>query len=127
MKFPYVRLEEEYLPVIPLRLKGKELVEFDAFVDSGAGFSIFTYEAAEVLGLEAEKGEKEFVKIGDGSFIEVFTFRLPVNLAGREFRAKVGFSRSLGVGFNIVGRRDIFDKFRVCFDDAEKFVEFTPK
>lgn len=108
-------------------LKGKEWVEFRAFVDSGAGFSIFTYDALEVLGLDVRKGKREFVKIGDGSFIEVFAFRLPVKLAGREFEAKVGFSRSLGVGFNIIGRRNIFDRFRVCFDDLEKFVEFTAK
>ena len=127
MRFPYRRFEEMFLPLIPIRLKGKKWVEFEAFVDSGAGFSIFIYDVAEVLGLEVEKGSREFVKIGDGSFIEVFTLKLPVKLAESEFEAKVGFSRSLGVGFNIIGRRDVFDRFRVCFDDAEKFVEFTAK
>lgn len=127
MRFPYLKFEDEYLPMVPVRLKGREWIEFKAFVDTGAGFSIFTYDIAEVLGFDAEKGDREFVKIGDGSFIEVFAFRLPIKLAEREFEAKVGFSRSLGVGFNIIGRRDIFDKFRVCFDDAEKFVEFTAK
>ena len=127
MRFPYRRFEEMFLPIVPIRLKGKKWVEFEAFVDSGAGFSVFTYDALRMLGLDAEKGEREFVKIGDGSFIEVFAFRPPIVLAGKEFEAKVGFSRSLGVGFNIMGRQDIFDQFRVCFDDAEKFVEFTPK
>ena len=85
------------------------------------------FDIAEVLSINAEEGKKEFVKIGDGSFIEVFTFKIPVELAEKEFEAKIGFSRSLGVGFNIIGRQDIFDKFRVCFDDAEKFMDFTAK
>jgi hypothetical protein len=85
------------------------------------------FDIAEILGLDAEKGGKEFVKIGDGSFIEVFTFRLRVLLAEKEFDIKIGFSRSLGVGFNILGRLDVFDKFVVCFNEAERYVEFAAR
>lgn len=82
---------------------------------------------AEILGLDLEKGMKEFVKIGNGSFIEVFAHRIQVSLAGKEFEAKIGFSRSLGVGFNILDRQDVFDQFKVCFDEKEKIIEFEPK
>jgi TPP-dependent trihydroxycyclohexane-1,2-dione (THcHDO) dehydratase len=127
MKFPYLEFEGKYLPIVPIKIKGREWVEFQAFVDTGAGYSIFMYDIADVLGIDAEKGKKEFVKIGDGSFIEVFTFKLRVMFAGKEFNAKIGFSRGLGVGFNIIGRQDIFDNFKVCFDESEKTVEFVPK
>lgn len=127
MRFPYFKFDDKFLPIIPIKLKGKEWIEFKAFVDTGAGYSIFTFDIAEVLGINAEEGKKEFVKIGDGSFIEVFTFKIPVEIAEKEFEAKIGFSRSLGVGFNIVGRQDVFEKFKVCFDDSERFVEFTTK
>ena len=127
MKFSYVKFDNKFLPIVPIRLKGKEWVEFKAFVDTGAGYSIFYYDVAEILGLNLEKGQREFVKIGDGSFIEVFAFRILVSLAGKEFESKIGFSRSLGVGFNILGRQDIFDNFRVCFDESERTIDFQPK
>ena len=90
-------------------------------------YSIFKTSVAEILDLDIGKGSKEFVKIGDGSFIEVFVFKLPVSIAEEEFEAKVGFSHGLGVGFHIIGRQDIFHKFRVCFDESEKSVEFIVK
>lgn len=127
MRFDYLEFEGKFLPIIPIKIKGKEWVEFKAFADTGAGYSVFKASAAEILEVDMERGKKEFVKIGDGSFIEVFTFKLPVSVAGKEFEAKIGFSRGLGIGVHIVGRQDIFDKFRVCFDESEKFVEFTAK
>ena len=38
----------------------------------------------------------------------------------------IGFSRRLGIGFNIIGRKDIFERFKICFDEKEKMVEFYP-
>ena len=127
MRFSYLEFEGKYLPMVPIKVKGKEWVEFQAFVDSGAGYSIFKASAAEILGIDIEKGKKEFVKIGDGSFIEVFTFILSVSIAESEFETKIGFSRGLGVGFHIIGRQDIFNQFKICFDEKEKTVDFEPK
>ena len=127
MRYPYLEFEGKYLPVIPIRIKGKEWVEFQAFVDSGASYSVFKASAADILGLDLDKGGREFVKIGDGSFIEVFTFKLVLSVAEKEFEAKIGFSRGLGAGFHIIGRQDIFERFKVCFDDAERHAEFLPK
>jgi len=127
MKVPYIRFEDKYLPVVPIKIKGKEWVQFEGFVDTGASFSIFHSEAAEILGLELEKGKKQFVKVGDGSFVEVFVFNLKVMFAGKEFTAKIGFSRDLGIGFNIIGRETIFDEFKICFDESERYLEFQMK
>ena len=41
-----------------------------------------------------------------------------------EFKAEVGFSERLGVGFNLLGRKDVFEIFKVCFDDRKKIVSF---
>ena len=59
----------------PFLLKGnadREWVEFKAFVDSGAGYSVFQAEMAEILGLSLENGEEEYVTVGDGSQIKVY-------------------------------------------------------
>lgn len=125
MRFSYIKLRGRYLPIIPLKVKGvDEWIIYDAFVDSGAGYSIFQSDIAEDLNLKLEDGKKEYVTIGDGSLIIVYTHRLEIQIGDEEFNAMIGFSRRLGIGFNIIGRKDIFERFKVCFDEKEKVVEF---
>ncbi|MBC2697670.1 MAG: hypothetical protein HF976_06500 [ANME-2 cluster archaeon] len=48
---------------------------------------------------------------------------IPLDLKGSEwveFKASIGFSRNLGIGFNILGRESFFDRFVFCFDDKNK-------
>ncbi len=125
MKFSYIVFEGKHLPIVSLIVEGKKAVEINAFVDSGASLSVFSFDVAEFAGIDAEKGKKSFVRIGDGSFIEIFVHTLNVKLAGKEFKAKIGFSRGLGIGFNIIGREGIFENYIVSFNEKEKTVEFV--
>jgi len=55
MRFPYVQEHGRFLPVISLQLKDKDRgtkdwLTFDAFVDSGASYSIFKTEIGDILG-----------------------------------------------------------------------------
>jgi len=53
MGFPYVQEHGRFLPVISLQLKArgtKDWITFDAFVDSGASYSIFKTEIGDILG-----------------------------------------------------------------------------
>ncbi len=126
MRFPYQQRHGRYLPIIPIRLKSVdgEWITFDAFVDSGASYSIFTAEIGEILGLDVESGKKIYVTVGDGSLITVYLHELEVKIGEIIFKATVGFSKQLGIGFNIIGRKDFFERFKVCFDEREKVVEF---
>jgi len=38
--------------------------------------------------------------------------------------SKVGFSEKLGVGFNLLGRAGVFDRFKVCFQERERVLTF---
>jgi len=126
MKFPYIQFQKKFSPIVPIRLRhrNKEWTEFKAYVDSGASYSIFRAEITDILGLRLEKGEKIYVTVGDGSLIPVYLHQITVQLAEETFSAAIGFSRQLGIGFNIIGRKDIFEKFKVCFNEKEKIVEF---
>ena len=62
--------------------------------------------------------------MGDGSLITVYLHELEVKIGEKSFKATVGFSKQLGIGFNIIGRKDIFERFKVCFNEKEKVVEF---
>jgi len=48
---------------------------------------------------------------------------LKIKFAGREFEARIGMSRKLGIGFDIIGRKDFFENFKICFDEKNKIVE----
>ena len=125
MRYKYVEERGRFLPIIPIRLEGKNgWVTFSGYVDSGATYSIFRAEIAEILSIDIEKGEKQYVVVGDGSLIRVYIHRIIIELAGKIFEASIGFSRQLGIGVNIIGRKDIFDRFIICFNERDKHMEF---
>lgn len=121
MIFAYIDDE----PVVPIEIKAKngEWIEFHAYIDSGAGFSVFHADHAEVLGLKLEQGRKIFFTVGDGAQIPAYVHKVPVEFAGEEFMAEIAFSTSLGVGTNLLGLKSFFDKFSFCFQHFFKKVE----
>lgn len=125
MRYSYLQERGKFAPIIPIRLKSREeWVTFDAYVDSGATYSIFKPEIAEILALELDTGEKVYVTVGDGSLITVYLHNVEIQIAGKTFTATIGFSKQLGIGFNILGRKDIFENFVVTFNEKEKYLEF---
>lgn len=130
IKFDYSFHKGEKVPIIPILLKGgQNWNKIWAFVDSGATFSIFGYKVAEWLELNIYEGRKIMVVVGDGGFIPVYLHRVGMKIEEFELQALVGFSDKLGVGFNLLGRKDVFETFKVCFDDLNNVVtlEALPK
>ncbi len=127
MNFPYLRLAPNvYAPIVPLEIwnHGRWIGQ-EGYVDSGATLSIFGEEVARLLGIRIEKGKRLSVRVGDGKEIPVYEHHLRVRFAGIIFNTPIGFSRQLGVGFNLIGRKGFFEKFRVCFNDRDKVVQTT--
>ena len=93
-------------------------------MDTGATYSVFEAKEAERLEIDIYKGRKMMIIIGDGSFIPVYFHKVIMKIGEVEFKAEVGFSERLGVGFNLLGRKDVFEIFKVCFDDRKKIVSF---
>lgn len=128
MKFPYIKLRGRYLPIVPLKIKGEAgWIIYNAFVDSGAGYSVFQADVAEDLNLKLEEGKREYVTVGDGSLIIIYIHQLEIQICDEKFEAGIGFSKQLGIGFNIIGRKGIFERFLICFDEKEKVIEFYHK
>lgn len=127
MIFPYMKLRGKDLPIIPIMLEGsRDWISYDAFLDSGAGYSVFHHEVAENLGLQTNVMKKINVTVGDGSMIVVYTHPVKVEIGDFQIMAEIGFSKQLGIGFNIIGRKDIFDKFRICFEEKSNVIDITP-
>ena len=127
MRFPYREISRGFFaPMVDLQIWADGTwIECDAYVDSGATYSIFHTEMASILGLNYKNGRRFMIRVGDGKLIPVYLHKLPIRFAGYKFNARLGFSESLGVGFNLLGRVDFFDQFRICFNDKEKIVDAT--
>jgi len=124
VEFDYARHRKRDLPIIPIGLRSRNSwVEVWAYVDSGAFYSIFDDKVAELLGIEVQEGKRMLAVVGDGSFIPFYLHKVRIKLEEDEFEMKVGFSAKLGVGFNLLGM-DLFDRYKVTFDNALKKVIF---
>jgi len=117
---------EERLPFVKLTLQGpKNNVITEAFVDSGADFSIFHSGWINYLGLSLRKGISKRIQVGDGDYIHAFLFQVDVIFYGWTFKAPITFSEHLGPGFNLLGRKGFFNRFRFCFDDKHYRLSVT--
>ena len=96
----------------------------ELYVDSGAFYTLMHARHALDCGLDFKQGRKVFAQVGDGSLIPVFLHRLPMQIGGQRFEATVGFSEKLGIRFNLLGRQDVFQHFKICFHEQRKVVTF---
>lgn len=124
--FPYVRFGAQFAPIIPVTIFSRNLAfKTEAYVDSGAFYSIFRSEILETLQLTTKQGRLKMLKAADGNFIPGYLFRLPIQIADVKIRALVAFSDKLNVGFSLLGRQTIFSFFdEVAFNDKKRKVIF---
>jgi hypothetical protein len=126
--FPYLNYKGNACPIIPLEVKGiSGWTKAWAYVDSGASFSVFSIREAEKFGIAYSKGKRNFITVGDGGAIPVYLHIRPFKIGSVIFKATIGFSPKLGVGFNLLGRKDIFNRFDITFSDSSKRLIFLPR
>ncbi|ODS36993.1 hypothetical protein BEH94_08060 [Candidatus Altiarchaeales archaeon WOR_SM1_SCG] len=111
--------------VVPVFFIKPKLVRVRCLVDNGASYSVFKSNVADDLGINIYKGEPNPIMVGNGQKIIIYIHKLDIRLCGKTIRnAEIGFSNELNTGFNILGRKSIFDKFEICFNDKDKIVKF---
>ena len=121
--FPYKVYQKDAYPIINILLEGPNgPLETEAYVDSGASLSIFRTVTADHLGIDYTRGKVHYTMVGDGGFIPVYVHILPIRIGTVRFKARIGFSPSLGADFNLLGQKDIFDRFKVTFDKRNRRV-----
>jgi hypothetical protein len=121
IEFPYTLHKGYLLPIIPITILGHWVW---VFVDSGAAFTILRVDDAARIGVDWRGGRPQMIMVGDGGFIPVYFHDLSIQIDKWQVTAPVGFSERLGVGFNLLGRKGIFDQFQVCFNDHIRKVTF---
>jgi len=126
-QYPYVRIRRQYYPLIPLTLQfnGKSVNTF-GLVDSGASISLFRPEIAKTLGITLKGRWGHNLRMAKGS-LYAFICEITVKVAGVSFPTFIGFSRSKSASFNIIGRKDFFNRFGVYFDESKRRVGLVMK
>lgn len=121
IEFPYTLHKGYLMPIIPITIRDHKVW---VFVDSGATFSMVSAAEASDMGINWQSGRPQMTVVGDGSFIPTFIHDLAIQIGTSQITAPVGFSERLGVGFNLLGRTGVFDRFQVCFNDHTRRVTF---
>jgi hypothetical protein len=89
--YPYAILAGRRSPLIPLGLGYQGTWQrVQAYVDSGAFYSVFKTDFALPLGLAWQEGERVYVQVGDGGFIPVYLHIVDVQLQRYRFSGRIG-------------------------------------
>lgn len=126
--FHYKPIRGRLAPIITIGVKiGGIWYPIEVYLDSGSAYTVLHARIADGVGFDYRGGERIYLQVGDGSFIPVYLHDLEVQIGAEQFTARVGFSEKLGVGFNLLGRTDIFDRFRICFQESRGILTFEPE
>jgi len=120
-EFEYFEKDGQFFPAIDIAIRGPMRERaFKALIDSGASFSIFRADVAELLGIDVEKGKSLYL-VGIGGRILGYLHEVPVSIDGTKFFiCKIIFSREFTVSFNLLGRDNFFLPFIISFKEKQK-------
>lgn len=121
--FPYSLHKGRSLPIIPVGISGRNdhWWRVNAYLDSGAFYSIFDESIAELLELNLATGKRMMAIVGDGDSMLFYLHLVFLQVGKDQFPMEIGFSNKLRVGFNILGL-DLFDRYQVTFNNKRKVV-----
>jgi hypothetical protein len=132
MRIPYVTLPVAAglaidMPMLPLRLAyGNSFVDVDALVDSGAMLSVIPYDLGVRLGLDWSKCTID-LSIGGAVGGMAKAVMLDVTIGSFPTTPLVfAWSNSPNVRV-ILGQRNFFAEFDVCFYGSQSYFEVKPK
>ena len=127
VEFPYLKdAQGHHAPIVYLQAwTGNRWLYLQAYVDSGASWSVFHVDVAQLLGIHLGRAKRRYISLGNGSVLPIYLQHIKVRFAGAEFMAPAGFSDALRVGFNLMGRAGFFNRFLMCFNDRTRLLTAT--
>lgn len=112
------------MPLLKVKIKGSRgEIEYDAYLDTGAGRTLIPEKDAEKLGLTYAGDTTVITGTGKDT---VKLYRAQIEFLSEEFKILV-FGRDLPEQAQIKAMigRDILDKYKILFDGARKEIEIT--
>jgi len=114
-----------YRPVATALLEHKGVrIELPLYIDSGADISMIPYRFGKALRLDrTSKDRIRKIRGITGASVPYIVKRLSFIFRGRKITARVAWSTKEEVPL-LLGRMDIFDNFRITFDQRNRSVNF---
>ncbi len=98
---------------------------FEFLVDSGADCTIVPLSFAEVLNLDILRARIIPFRGIEGSPVITYIEKITLKLTKKPINVICAFSSNEQTPF-ILGRKDIFTKFNIFFDNKKKLIRFIP-
>jgi len=128
--FPYRReystlVGEIHRPVatIYLQAANKKWRGFTLYADSGADITLLPKSACKGLGYSLKTGKSGYVGGITRGKIKVYIHELSIKLGEETFKARIAFAQTENIPL-LLGRTDIFDHFKVCYNNKQKETVF---
>ncbi|MBI2059632.1 MAG: hypothetical protein HYT87_07670 [Nitrospirae bacterium] len=122
--FPYAKLGSDSHPVVPIgiHLAGKWRTAH-VYVDSGAAYTVLSANLAPAE-FDYRRGRVRHSRSATGHELLLFVHDLEIQLGPDRFAAPIAISPDLHAGFNLLGRKGFFNRYKVEFDDRKGIVSF---
>jgi len=116
---------EIYRPVatIYLQAKNERWRGFTLYADSGADITLLPKSACKGLGYKLKTGKSGYVGGITRGKIKVYVHQLNTKLGEETFKARIAFAQTENIP-PLLGRTDIFDQFKVCYNNKQKETTF---
>ena len=112
-------------PVIPIQvLTPKGFVTFQFLLDSGADFTLLPRHMADLVGIDLNKSPSAKTFGVEGKGIHVAIGRITIRIGSEILRIRCFFSERDDAPF-LLGRMDLFSKFKIELDPKKKKIRFT--
>lgn len=119
MRVPYARTRGGAAPIIPIQVRGRRRWQtIQVYVDSGAYCSILRPEEARRLGVDELLAQRVTIQTSGGRTTELDLYRLAAKIGAWRGLVTFGVPRGFDLEYNLLGRIDVFDQFRITFDDG---------
>ena len=116
-----------YRPIAKVTLSGpnnKKITEY-MYIDSGADFTLIPYRLGLYIGLDRnQQNVKEIQGISGG--IGVIYQNVTMSIGKISFPTRIAWAQIENIPL-LLGRTDVFDNFRITFDQKKRNIIFEPK
>lgn len=111
---------------VQFKAKNDEWVEAHLYIDSGADISLIPFSLGKLLGFKIDEDKiQELRGIGEG-VVSVVIKKVQIKIGEYEMLIRVAWALIEEVT-PLLGRLDIFNKFKTIFDEDEKKIIFEKK
>lgn len=112
-------------PVASLEFKSLdgEWIEIRMYIDSGADITLIPLSFGRLLGLELKKEDIKHLRGVGGGEVPVIVTNAEIRMNELEFSICIAWALEEDVP-PLLGRSDLFDRFRIVFDQSKRVVIF---